>query len=156
MKKFVVCKSSKKSFRTADLVEGDEHAIIYCKDLKTVFEAWSDLTPEVKAVTINVYTEDPSFTVDPFFLNLPVNTNIKEISFNCYTHDFWLRFILDTCPNLETLFFFKLTKEKIKYAAENFEFLTHIFCDYIEEDTADFYKELKTMDKGINKRIKIN
>lgn len=156
MKKFVVCNSNKKNWKQSELTDGEEHLIIYCKDLKTIFEAWSKLSPLVKKVTINVFTEDPTFTVNPYFLNLPINTSIKEIDFNCYTHDFWLKFILDTCPNLETLFYFKLTKEKVKYAAENLENLKHIYCDYIEEDTADFYKQLKSMDKDVNTQIKIN
>lgn len=157
MKKFVVCNASKKHWReTPELLSGDEHLIIYCKDLKTVFEAWSSLSLAVKKVTINVFTEDPTLTINPFFMNLQVNTNIKEISFNCYTHDVWLKFILDTCPNLETLFFHKLTKEKVKYAAENLENLVNIYCEYIEEDTANYYKQLKSTEKDINTKIKIN
>lgn len=156
MKKFVVCNASKKNWKQTDLTDGDQHLIIYCKDLKTVFEAWNQLSSAVKKVTINVFTEDPQFTVNPYFLNLPINTNIKEIVFNCYTHDSWLNFILDTCPNLENLYYFKLTKEKVKYAAENFEHLKHLYCDYIEEDTAEFYKQLKSTEKDINTRIKIN
>lgn len=156
MKKFVVCNASKKDFKQAELLSGDEHLIIYCKDLKTVFEAWSQLSLAVKKVTINVFTEDPTFTINPFFMNLQVNTSIKEISFNCYTHEFWLKFILDTCPNLETLYFYKLTKEKIKYAAENLENLANIYCEYIEEDTTNYYKQLKSTEKDINTKIKIN
>lgn len=156
MKKFVVCNASKKNWKRNDLVAGEEHLIIYCKDLKTVFEAWSQLSAAVQKVTINVFTDDPTFTVNPYFLNLPINTNIKEIVFNCYTHDFWLKFILDTCPNLESLFFYKLTKEKVKYAAENLEHLSHLTCDYIEEDTEEFYKQLKIMEKDVNTQIKIN
>lgn len=130
--------------------------IIYCKDLKTIFEAWSTLHPAIKKITINVFTEDPTFTIDPYFMNLPVNTHIREIDFNCYTHDFWLRFILDTCPNLEILFFYKLTKEKLKYAAENLEYLRNIYCEYMEEGAADYYKQLKSTQKDINDKIKIN
>lgn len=154
MKKFVVCNKSKKSW--SNLSVGEEHVIIYCKDLKTIFEAWSRLGAAVKKVTINVFTEDPTFTINPYFLNLAINTSIKEIEFNCYTHDFWLKFILDTCPNLESLYFYKLTKDKVKYAAENLEHLKHLYCDYIEEDTVDFYKHLKTTDKDLNGGIKIN
>lgn len=156
MKKFAVCSSSKKNWRRNDFEQGEEHMIIYCKDLKTVFEAWSTLNPAVKKITINVFTEDPKFTVDPYFMNLPVNTTVKEIDFNCYTHDFWLRFILDTCPNLEILFYYKLTKEKIKYAAENLEYLRNIYCEYMEEGVAEYYKQLKSTQKDINDKIKIN
>lgn len=156
MKKFVVCSASKRSWNQENLIQGDEHLIIYCKDLKTIFEAWNELNPNVKKVTINVFTEDPTFTVNPYLLNLPINRNIKEIAFNCYTHDDWLRFILDTCPNLETLSFFKLTKEKVKYAAENLENLTNIFSDYVENDVKQFYKQLKATEKDINTHIKIN
>ncbi|CRL01947.1 CLUMA_CG015224, isoform A [Clunio marinus] len=156
MKKFVVCNSSKKHFKQTELHEGEEHLIIYCKDLKTVFEAWSELDSSVKKVTINVFTEDPTFTINPFHLNLEINTNIREISFNCYTHDIWLKFILDTCPNLETLYFYKLTKDKLKYAAENLEHLKHMYCDYIEDDASEFYKKFKSTEKDINKNIKIN
>lgn len=156
MKKFVVCSASKKNWKQSELVDGDEHLIIYCKDLKTVFEAWSQLGSVVKKVTINVFTDDPTFTVNPYFLNLPINTNIKEIVFNCYTHDFWLMFILDTCPNLESLYFFKLTKDKVKYAAENLEHLRYLYCDYIEEDTEDYYKQLRATEKDVNTKIKIN
>jgi hypothetical protein len=156
MKKFVVCNASKKNWKQSDLTEKDEHLIIYCKNLKTIFEAWTQLSPNVKKVTLNVFTEDPIFTINPYFMNLQTNLAIKEIDFNCYTHDFWLKFILDTCPNLETLYFFKLTKEKVKYAAENLEHLKHIYCDYIEEDTSEFYKTLKANEKDINTKIKIN
>ena len=156
MKKFLVCNASKKSWKRNDFIQGEEHMIIYCKDLKTVFEAWSQLTPAVTKVTINVFTEDPKFTINPFFLNLPVNTNIREISFNCYTHDYWLRYILDTCPNLETLYFYKLTKDKVKYAAENLENLTNIYCEYIEPDATEFYKHMKATEKDINTKIKIH
>lgn len=130
--------------------------IIYCKNLKTVFEAWRIITPAVKKVTINVFTDEPTFTIDPFFMNIPINTNIREIHFNCYTHDFWLRFILDTCPNLEVLYFYKLTKDKVKYAAENLERLTNIYCDYVEEDVVEFYKQFKSTEKDVNAKIKIN
>lgn len=156
MKKFVVCSANKKTWNQDNLIQGDEHLIIYCKDLKTIFEAWSQLSQVVKKVTINVFTDDPTFTVDPCLMNLPVNTNIKEINFNCYTHDYWLRFILDTCPNLETLSFFKLTKDKMKYAAENLENLTNIFYEYVEPDVTQFYKHLKATEKDINTHIKIN
>lgn len=156
MKKFLVCNASKNNWKQPDLVEGDEYLIVYCKNLKTVFEAWSKIGPNVKRVTINVFTEDPTFTIDPFFLNLQVNTTIKEIFFNSYTHDFWLRFILDTCPNLEVLYFYKLTKAKVKYAAENLENLTNIYCDYMEEDAKEFYKQMKMNEKDINTGIKIN
>lgn len=156
MKKFLVCNASAKGWKEPDLHEGDQHLIIYCKDLKTIFEAWKEIGSKVKRVTINVFTEDPIFTIDPFFLNLQVNTNIKEIFFNSYTHDFWLKFILDTCPNLETLYFFKLTKSKIKYAAENLESLTNIYCDFIEDDVKSYYKEMKANVKDINTGIKIN
>ena len=156
MKKFVVCNSSKRNWRQNEVVVGEEHVIIYCKNLKTIFEAWSELNSAVKIVTINVPTDDPTFTLNPFYMNLPVNTTIREISFNCYTHVFWLRFILDTCPNLETLYFFKLTKEKIKYAADNLEKLRNIYCDYIEQDTAEYYKQLKATEKDINMKININ
>jgi hypothetical protein len=154
MKKFVVCNANKRVRQAT--TSGEDHTIIYCKDLKTVFEAWSQLGPNVSKVTINIFTEDPKFTIDPFYMNLQVNTNIKEIFFNCYTHEFWLKFILDTCPNLESLNFYKLTKEKIKYAAENLEQLTSIYCEYIEEDVLDFYKTMKKTEKDINTRIKIN
>lgn len=156
MKKYVLCNASKKNIKPKELVDGEEHMIIYCKDLKTVFEAWSCMTPSIKRVTINVFTEDPTFTLNPYFMNLPVNTNIRELYFNCYTHDFWLRFLLDTCPNLEILYFYKLTKDKIKYAAENFENLTHLYCEYIEEDTMEFYKTIKSTQKDLNTKIKIN
>lgn len=156
MKKFVVCSASKKNWKQNEVVEGEEHVIIYCKNLKTIFEAWSGLNPAVKKVTINVPTDDPTFTINPFFMNLQVNTNIREIYFNCYTHDFWLKFILDTCPNLETLYYFKLTKEKVKYAADNLENLRSIYCDYIEQDTAEYYKQLKATENDINTKIKIN
>jgi hypothetical protein len=157
MRKFVVCNSRKKhSNQSADLVKSDDHTIIYCKNLKTVFEAWAELRPNVTRVTINNFTEDPVFTINPFYMNLQVNTNIKEIFFNCYTHDFWLKFILDTSPSVEQLYFFKLTKEKLKYAAENLEQLTNIYCDYIEEDAEDYYKKMKKTEKDINTSIKIN
>lgn len=156
MKKFLVCNASKKEWKKPDLIEGDEHLIVYCKDLKTIFEAWRQITPSVKRVTINVFTEDPVFTIDPFYLNPQVNTSIKEIIFNTYTHDFWLKFILDTCPNLESLYFYKLTKEKVKYAAENLESLTNIYCSYMDEDTKEFYKQMKTTEKDINSGIKIS
>jgi hypothetical protein len=156
MKKFVVCNAVRKNWRQNEVVEGEEHVIIYCKNLKTIFEAWSELNPSVKVVTINVPTDDPTFTINPFYMNIPVNTNIREINFNCYTHDFWLKFILDTCPNIETLYFFKLTKEKVKYAADNLEKLRNLYCDYIEQDTAEYYKQLKATEKDINMKIKIN
>lgn len=156
MKKFVVCSANKRSWNQENLIQGDEHLIIYCKDLKTIFEAWNELSSVVKKVTINVFTVDPTFTVNPCMLNLQVNRNIKEITFNCYTHDYWLRFILDTCPNLETLSFFKLTKEKVKYAAENLENLTNIYSEYIEPDVKQFYKHLKATERDINTHIKIN
>lgn len=156
MKKFLVCNPKIRSWKQSNQKVGDEHVIIYCKDLKTVFEAWSQMGAAVKKVTINVFTEDPKFTINPYFLNLAINTTIKDIEFNCYTDDVWLRFILDTCPNLETLYFFKLTKDKVKYAAENFEHLKHLYCDYMEEDTEEFYKQLKATNKDLNCEIKIN
>lgn len=156
MKKFVVCSASKRNWKQNEVTGGEEHVIIYCKNLKTIFEAWNCLNSSVKKVTINVPTDDPTFTINPFYMNLAVNTNIREIYFNCYTHDFWLKFILDTCPMLETLYFFKLTKEKVKYAADNLENLRSIYCDYIEQDTAEYYKQLKLTEKDINTMIKIN
>jgi hypothetical protein len=157
MKKFIVCNASKKQFKlSAELAKSEDHWIIYCKNLKTVFEVWSELRQNVTRVTINNFTDDPIFTIDPFYMNLQVNTNIREIHFNCYTHEFWLKFILDTSPNVEKLYFYKLTKEKLKYAAENLEQLTNIYCDYIEDDAEDFYKKMKKTEKDINTRIKIN
>jgi hypothetical protein len=147
MKKFVVCNAVRKNWRQNEVVEGEEHVIIYCKNLKTIFEAWSKLNPSVKVVTINVPTHDPTFSINPFYMKIPVNTNIREINFNCYTHDF---------SNLETLYFFKLTKEKVKYAADNLEKLRNLYCDYIEQDTAEYYKQLKATEKDINMKIRIN
>lgn len=156
MKKFLICKSSEKSWSSATVFAEEKHVIIYCKDLKTVFETWSQLGADVQAVTIHVFTEDPTLSINPYFVNLTINTNIRKVKFNCYTHDFWLRLILDTCPNLESLYFFKLTKSKVKYAAENLEHLQHLYCDYIEDDVVEYYKKMKVDDKSLNGEIKIN
>lgn len=156
LKTLLSCESKHHKFKTIELQENEEHSIIYCKDLRTIFNVFNELDETVKKLTINVPTYDPTLTINPSYMNLKVNTNIKEIHFNCYTHDFWLQFILDVCPNLEILHFFMLTKEKIKYAAENLEYLRYITCDYIEDDVEKFYKTLKSTEKDVNQIIKIN
>jgi hypothetical protein len=156
LKNFVSCESKNHKFKSIELNDKEEHSIIYCKNLATIFKVFYELDENVKKITINVPTYDPQLTIIPTYMNLKVNTNIKEIHFNCYTHDFWLHFILDVCPNLEILHFFMLTKEKIKYAAENLEYLKHIYCDYIEDDVEKYYKTLRSSQKDVNQDIKIN
>lgn len=156
VKKFIACGAKKKEWKLSNIEKNEEHVIIYCKDLKSIFVTWNNIDESVSKLTINVPTDDPRLTINPYFLNLKVKLNIKEIHFNCYTHDLWLQVILDQCPNLEILHFYKLTKEKVRHAAENFEHLRHIYCDYIEEATEEYYKELKSSNKDINQSIKIN
>lgn len=156
LQNFVSCELKNRNFQTIELKDNEEHSIIYCKNLATIFKIFNELSENVKKITINVPTYDPQLTIIPTYMNLKVNTNIKEIHFNCYTHDYWLRLILDVCPNLEVLHYFMLTKEKIKYAAENFEYLKHIFCDYIEDDVKKYYKTLRLSQKDVNQVIKIN
>lgn len=158
MKKFLVCNSTKKIWRDSGLAANDEHLIIYCKDLKTIFQAWSThFSDNVKKITINVNTEDPSLSINPYFMpNLKISTNVREISFNCYTHDYWLALFLSLCPNVEVIYFFKLTKEKIKYLAEHLDRLVQINCDYMEDDLINYYKHLVANDKSLNGNIKIN
>lgn len=155
MKKFLACNASKSTW---SVETSDEHLIIYCKDLKTIFQAWSDqMTENVKKITINVFTDDPSLSINPYLSpNLNVCTHVREIIFNCYTHDFWLSLILSLCPNVEVLHFFKLTKEKLKYLVEHLEYLSHVTCDYAEDDLIEFYKEIKKRDKSVNSNVRIN
>lgn len=157
MKKFFVCRSNQNNFlKKPD--KTDDHLIVYCKDLITVFEAWRDhVDTTVKKVTINNFTDDPKLSINPYLMSeLTVNTNVKELCFNCYTHDYWLSLVLSLCPNVQKLHFHKLTKEKLKYIAENLEFVTHIKCYYLENDVIDFYNELITHRNDINSEIKIN
>lgn len=159
MKKFLVCNASKRVFSERSMSQSDEHLIIYCKNLTTIFKAWSDqqVNENVKKITINVFTDDPSLSINPYMMpNLNVCTHVREIAFNCYTHDFWLSLVLSLCPNVEVLHFFKLSKEKLRYLVEHLEYLTHITCDSMEEDLVDYYKELIKSDKTINCSIKIN
>lgn len=136
----------------------DEHLIIYCKDLITVFEAWQEqISPSIKKVTINNFTDDPKLSINPYLIpNLRVSTDITEVNFNCYTHDYWLTLILSLCPNVRKLHFFKLTKEKLLYIAEHLEYVTHIECDYVENDIVDYYRDLVSHRNDINSDIKIN
>lgn len=156
LKRFVSCGAKQKQWKLNNLKENEDHLIIYCKDLKKLFTTWNNIDDNVQRITVNVPTDDPHLSVNPFFMSLKVKLKIKEIHFNCYTHDFWLQLILDLCPNIEILSFYKLTKEKVRHAAENFEHLKHIYCDYIEEGTEEYYKELKSVTKDINENIKIN
>lgn len=157
MKKFVVCNSSRKVWRN-NLSGGDEHLIIYCKDIKTIFEALRDqINSHVRKITIHLYTEDPQLSINPYLVpNLEVNTCIREINFNCYTHDYWLSLVLSLFPNVENLYFFKLTKEKLKYIAENLEHVRNIRCNYSDNDLVEYYHELITQRKDINTDININ
>lgn len=141
-----------------NLNKNDEHLIIYCKDLKTVFEAWQDqINSSIRKITINNYTDDPKLSVSPYSMtNLSISTNVKEVNFNCYTHDYWLTLVLSLCPNVQKLHFHKLTKEKLKYIAENLEYVTHIKCFYADNDIMDFYNDLISHRKDINTDIKIN
>lgn len=140
------------------MAANDQHLIIYCKDLKTIFNAWSThYSDNVKKITINCYTEDPILSTNPYLMpNLKISTNVKEIIFNSYTHDYWLALFLSLCPNVEAIFFFKLTKQKIRYLAEHLDRLVHVKCDYMEDDLIEFYEELMANDKSLNGNIKIN
>lgn len=156
MKNILACASSSSRVWTENkLNDDDEHLVIYCKELSTIFKAWRHLTESMKKVTINVFTEDPTFAFDPTCLDHKIHTSIKEINFNCYTHRVWLNLILDVCPLVEKLHFFKLTKEKLEYAANNLEYLRHVSCDYMEIDTMEFYHNLKATKTDINKSILI-
>ncbi|KAG5682530.1 hypothetical protein PVAND_011877 [Polypedilum vanderplanki] len=156
MKKFVACNASKKRWKV-NSSKDDEHLIIYSKDIKTVFQAWQEINSNVQRLTINIFTEDPVLSINPYFVsNLEVKMNIKEINFNCYTHDYWLTLILSLCPNIEKLYFFKLTKEKLKYIAEHLDYVKNIECDFIESDTIEFYNDMRKQRKDINTDIKIN
>ncbi|KAL7038719.1 hypothetical protein ACKWTF_009669 [Chironomus riparius] len=158
MKKFLVCRSNPKHFIEKSN-KSDKHLIIYCKDLKTVFEAWHDhVDCTVKKITINNFTDDPKLSINPYALmpELTVSTSVKELNFNCYTHDYWMTLVLSLCPNVQELHFHKLTKEKLKHIAENLEFVTHIKCYYIENDIIDFYNDLISHRNDINSEIKIN
>lgn len=156
MKKFIVCNKNSQTFFTDNLKSN--HLIIYCKDLTTIFRAWeSQLNNSIQKITIHVSTTDPTLSIDPIFIsNLEISTSVKEITFNCFTHNYWLFIILSLCPNVEKLYFFKLTKEKLQYVAENLERVTIVKCDFMETDTLKFYQDLISQKKGVNTDIKIN
>jgi hypothetical protein len=157
MKKFVACNASNKRWKVNSSSD-DDHLIIYSKDITTVFQAWQDqIDAAVHRVTINIFTDDPVLTINPYLVpNLEVKTCVKEINFNCYTHDYWLALILSLCPNVEKLYFFKLTKEKLKYIAEHLDCVRRVECDFMEGDTIEFYTNLKRQRRDINADIKIN
>jgi hypothetical protein len=157
MKKFLACNASEKRWKV-DPSGDNQHLIICSKDIKTIFQAWQDhINSQTYRVTINIYTEDPMMSVNPYLVpNLEAKTCVKEIYFNCYTHDYWLALILSLSPNVERLYFFKLTKEKLKYIAEHLDYVRNIECDYMENDTIEFYNNLKAERRDINADIKIN
>jgi hypothetical protein len=158
MKSFLICRANKNTWKYDDPNKKHEHLIIYCKNLKTVFEAWSNqFNSSATKITINALTDDPTLTINPYYVpNLNVSTSVRELNFNCYTHEYWLTIILSLCPNVEKLSFFKLTKEKLKYIAENLEHVKQIDCDYMERDVEDFYTQLISARNDINDNIKIN
>lgn len=158
MKKFLVCNATKKKVWNDSGMEKNEHLIIYCKDLKTIFQAWNThYSDDVKKITLNVYTDDPIISINPYFMsNLKISIHVKEINFNCYTHDYWLALFLSLCPYVEILHFYKLTKEKLKYLAEHLDHLRHVHCDFMESDLIEFYEQLLSNDKSLNGNIKIN
>lgn len=157
MKKFLVCRSNQRIFiEKSD--KSNKHLIIYCKDLKTIFEAWQDhVDSTVRKITFNNFTNDPKLSKNPYLMpELMISTSVKELNFNCYTHDYWLTLVLSLCPNVQKLYFYKLTKEKLRHIAENLEFVTHIKCYYLENDVIDFYNDLISNRNDINSDIKIN
>lgn len=159
MKKFLACNASKKVWSAQMMSQNDEHLIIFCKDLKTIFQAWSDrqVNENVKKITINNFTDDPSLSINPYMMpNLTVCTHVREIIFNCYTHDYWLSLVLSLCPNVEVLHFFKLTKGKLRHLVENLEYLAHVTCNFMEDDVIDYYEKLIKNDKSINCNVRIN
>jgi hypothetical protein len=159
MKKFLACNANKRVWSENSMSHNDEHLIIYCKNLSTIFKAWSDqqVNVNVKKITINNFTDDPSLSINPYTMpNLSVCPHVREIHFNCYTHDYWLSLVLSLCPNVEVLHFFKLTKGKLRYLLEHLEYLTHVTCEYMEDDLINYYEELIKSDKSLNCNVKIN
>lgn len=115
------------------------------------------MNENVKKITINAFTDDPSLSINPYFMpNLNVCAHVREISFNCYTHDYWLSLVLSLCPNVEVVHFFKLTKGKLLYLVEHLENLTHVTCDYMEDDLVEYYEDLVRNNKALNCNVKIN
>lgn len=134
--------------------------VLEWKDFSIVALAWNNLTALKKlALRFTKNSKDKEEVGIEKIMVMKPNLSINEIvihSAGCKNVP-WrlLKYVLQACPNVETVFISYLTKDVLQFIALKMLKVQTLNCELMESGTNVFFDELKVLETGVNKTMVI-